>query len=459
MKNTLLKIFCLFFMLLFNAIPSFAGDLHFQIYSPDTNTVIKTDLDENDVQNFSRVRDTYGERINIKFNKAGAVKLKKLTAEHVGKELAIQHFNTEFLFSAKIMEPVNGGEISITSSDLNFDSLEQSLIQAGLKKKRTLFETVNTYSGFIIPILIFVLLGYAVILILCSKKHSVAVCFTILMALITTYLTVIYGSLMNKVGLWSNNPILLASTILTIISIAVLMFKLYEQKYHILGRIVLSLVQAITLAEVLCMATQEIYTVYMSIMTSTDFHHRGIVSWIILILMYGIPNTVVFLVVKYCSKSAFSSISSTITKSLPKVLPVSLSLLVIFLAISSFSWIKNSVSMPACDSKFAEEQVLEIFKLHNYEYKDNIERGLLGDIRFSDPVPQSYNKEIKKYKCTGRVTMYPRNGLLKSEYGIMYSNKVGICDIEYSIYKEHGKNTVRATSCSTKYDDIRWREF
>ena len=115
MKNALLKIFCLVLMFLFNAMPSFAGNLHFQIYSPETNTVIKTDLDENDVQNFSRKRDSYGESINIKFNKAGAVKLKKLTTEHVGKELAIQHLNSEFLFSAKIMEPINGGEVVITS--------------------------------------------------------------------------------------------------------------------------------------------------------------------------------------------------------------------------------------------------------------------------------------------------------------------------------------------------------
>lgn len=321
MKNTLLKIFCLVFMLLFNAIPSFAGDLHFQIYSPDTNTVIKTDLDENDVRNFSRKRDSYGERIDIKFNKAGAVKLKKLTTEHVGKELAIQHFNTEFLFSAKIMEPVDGGEISITSSDLNFDSLEQGLIQAGLKKEQSLFEKL-------LPVI-----GIALILLMLS---------------------------------------LLVRNIIQL-------FKKYGATF------IIKKLSLYVFAPLLCV---------------------GLVGGIVFTIHKGI----------------------------------------------------ESVTLPTCDSKFAEEQVLEIFKLHNSEYKDNVEQGLLGELRFSDPVPQSYDKEIKKYECSGRVTMYPKNGLLKYGYA-RKENKVGICDVHYSIYKEHGKNTVRANSCNTAYDDIRWREF
>ena len=323
MKNTLLKIFCLVLMFLFNAMPSFAGNLHFQIYSPETNTVIKTDLDENDVQNFSRKRDSYGESINIKFNKAGAVKLKKLTTEHVGKELAIQHLNSEFLFSAKIMEPINGGEVVITSSDLNFDSLEQGLLYGGLKKEEPLFIKLLPVIGIVLIILISVLLLRSVLQLF--KKYGATV-------------------IIKKVFLYVFAPLL--------------------------------------------------------------------------------------------SIGLLGGVGFVIHKSI------------------------ENVTLPACDSKFAEEQVLEIFKQHNSEYKDNIERDLLGELRFSDPVPQSYDKEIKKYECSGRITMYPKDGLLYGYNGYSrMKNKVGICNVSYSIYKEHGKNTVRANSCNTAYNDIRWRDF
>lgn len=128
----------------------------------------------------------------------------------------------------------------------------------------------------------------------------------------------------------------------------------------------------------------------------------------------------------------------------------------------------ESTTLPKCDSKFAEQQVLEIFKQHNDKYKDYVKYGFLGDIKFSSPTPESYDKEIKKYECTADVTMYPNSSLglpisiFRYGDGITRANffyQLANCRVRYSIYKANGKNEVRTTTCNDEYDKLEFINY
>lgn len=113
---------------------------------------------------------------------------------------------------------------------------------------------------------------------------------------------------------------------------------------------------------------------------------------------------------------------------------------VILIGYVAYISINNNV-LPKCDSKFAEEEVRTIFKLHEDLYKDN--RKNVAEIRLSGFEPVSYDKEIKRYTCKARLTMYAEPDLYIEDYPFRYNNiEFGV---DYSIFKERGENKVRAS--------------
>lgn len=126
----------------------------------------------------------------------------------------------------------------------------------------------------------------------------------------------------------------------------------------------------------------------------------------------------------------------------------------------------NSATLPKCDSSYAEKEVIEIFKQNNERYKKLQGFNLVKDVTMSLIVPESYDKELKKYECTARLTINPSQsyGIPKyimypfSTYDVVgrgwYSNAT--CDVRYTIYKERGKNQVKSSYCGGTYEDLNY---
>ena len=164
---------------------------------------------------------------------------------------------------------------------------------------------------------------------------------------------------------------------------------------------------------------------------------------------------------KYCMKRLDENDSNGISS----ILVITLSVVAVLLVVGvvyGLCKILESTTLPKCDSQFAEQQVLDIFKQHNPIYQDYVKYGLLGDIKFSNPAPESYDKDIKRYECTADVTMYPNTSLGLPNFVYIDENipygyvfyKLAKCRVSYSIFKANGKNEVRTTTCSTRYDDL-----
>lgn len=120
----------------------------------------------------------------------------------------------------------------------------------------------------------------------------------------------------------------------------------------------------------------------------------------------------------------------------------------------------NANSLPKCDSQFAEEHVVAIFKQNNGKYKEFASYGLVGDVSISLITPESYDKDIQKYECSARITVLPDTSRIEGlpsfirDRGIYENQPIayglyerGICNVNYSIYKEHGENTVSSYYC------------
>lgn len=136
-------------------------------------------------------------------------------------------------------------------------------------------------------------------------------------------------------------------------------------------------------------------------------------------------------------------------------------------------------SLPACDSEFAENEVIEIFKQNNDEYLELNKWDMVSDIRISMVEPISYDKEVKKYECSARLTLLPSNSMVKGipskilpiisltefDYAKKQYKRIGTkamafwgnvtCDVNYTIYKEHGENQVTSSYCGggLRYDE------
>lgn len=101
--------------------------------------------------------------------------------------------------------------------------------------------------------------------------------------------------------------------------------------------------------------------------------------------------------------------------------------------------IYNENALPKCDSKFAEETIIEIFKNNDNTYENNIQR--VGEITVSNFTPVSYDKNIGKYECSAYLVMYPKNN--EKLYYLFPLSKIRY-DLEYEIYKERGRNSLKA---------------
>lgn len=135
----------------------------------------------------------------------------------------------------------------------------------------------------------------------------------------------------------------------------------------------------------------------------------------------------------------------------------------------------KATSLPACDSKFAENEVIEIFKQNNRTFKELDKWGMVSDIKMSMIEPESYNKDIKKYECSARLTLYPSNTIVTgiprriiprniADFNLNRDVRIGtvaqafynnaICDVNYSIYKEHGENQVTSSYCGSSLNYV-----
>lgn len=100
----------------------------------------------------------------------------------------------------------------------------------------------------------------------------------------------------------------------------------------------------------------------------------------------------------------------------------------------------KSVQVPKCDSKFAEETVIRIFKQNDHIYEHNIDN--VSYIKMSEFTPIDYDKDINKYTCNAKLTMYANPDSPILFLGAYKSFKY---NVRYEIYKERGKNTAKAS--------------
>ena len=107
-------------------------------------------------------------------------------------------------------------------------------------------------------------------------------------------------------------------------------------------------------------------------------------------------------------------------------------------------------NLPKCDSKYAEEEVLAIFKSRNSKYEHYNKNGELSYISLEDPQPLSYNKEIKRYECKAKIVFHP-NTVFDADSYYKYSSIN--CFVNYSITKSKGKPLIYSTYCNS------WGDF
>lgn len=115
-------------------------------------------------------------------------------------------------------------------------------------------------------------------------------------------------------------------------------------------------------------------------------------------------------------------------------------LLVLIVTVLLIFVIHNNVSVPKCDSKFAEEIVIKIFEDNDNIYQHNIDN--VSKIKMSNFTPVSYDKNTDKYACNAILTMYAKPDRPILFLGAYKSFKY---DVYYEIYKERGKNTAGAS--------------
>lgn len=102
--------------------------------------------------------------------------------------------------------------------------------------------------------------------------------------------------------------------------------------------------------------------------------------------------------------------------------------------------IHNSFSLPKCDSKYAEEAVISIFRQNDKIYQPNMDN--VETITMSNFKPISYDKGINKYSCSANLTMYSKSD--RAIFFVVPYNSFTY-NVEYDIYKERGENKVSAS--------------
>jgi hypothetical protein len=187
--------------------------------------------------------------------------------------------------------------------------------------------------------------------------------------------------------------------------------------------------------------------------TGVNFNFKMYVSCIVIagLIIIGLLVAVIFYTLKFSlfdklitliknqtsnAANLFKSSGKFVIEHLKWFL-IALGLIVIILLIFI---IHNNITVPKCDSKFAEETVIKIFKNNDNIYQHNIDN--VSKIKMSDFAPIKYDKEIGKYTCRGNLTMYAKSD--NPIYYLVPFNSLKF-NVYYEIYKERGKNTAQAS--------------
>lgn len=105
-------------------------------------------------------------------------------------------------------------------------------------------------------------------------------------------------------------------------------------------------------------------------------------------------------------------------------------------------------SVPTCDSKYAEKNVLSIFENNNPGVKVLKDKEELKSITFEEPQATEYKKDIKRYECTAKIELHPYTEFRMSTFK---ASKVS-CKVNYSIVKSKGKTLVTSSYCDSLSD-------
>lgn len=110
-----------------------------------------------------------------------------------------------------------------------------------------------------------------------------------------------------------------------------------------------------------------------------------------------------------------------------------------------------SSKVPTCDSSFAENEVIEIYKQNDWLYKEYLNSDPTLKVTLEYPQATSYDKDIDKYFCKATIK-------IKSDYETFQNvSSAGryITGIEsqviYDISKSKDKNLIEAKWGSTKF--------
>lgn len=244
--------------------------------------------------------------------------------------------------------------------------------------------------------------------------------------------------------------------ILTMLCSTLLFFKQYETMFNTIGKVAFGLSHSVSLLYLIFRLT--IY-VADNIQEGIDFSSLGglfVHVAIIAIILHILACIVVFIFDRSKLISCFNVVKSflyRLTSLLPLgiVVPVFICITGLFVVIGIGSKINETVNLPTCDSKFAESQVIDIFKSNNLGYRRLSEEGLVENIVFSNPEPIKYDKDIKKYECRADVYMISNAIGFNQYYNYIKQQHEAYgragCRVDYSIFKANGKNEVRATYC------------
>ncbi len=154
--------------------------------------------------------------------------------------------------------------------------------------------------------------------------------------------------------------------------------------------------------------------------------------------------TVVYFIIKFNIISKTITNSKTIIKGFiksiinhKKAILISIGV-VLIISLGCFAHI--TLSLPSCDSKYAEETVISIFKQNDNIYQHNINN--VEEIKMNNFNPISYDKNINKYVCSANLTMYSK---ADSPIFFVVPYNSFVYNVSYEIYKERGENKVKAS--------------
>lgn len=108
----------------------------------------------------------------------------------------------------------------------------------------------------------------------------------------------------------------------------------------------------------------------------------------------------------------------------------------------------DSVSFPKCDSEFAKNEVIEIWKQHSRAYNTWSARNQVKGIKVRYPKPEDYKKEIG-YDCSAQIVVQS-DETSNTLYATTFSEATG--NVLYNIRKSEGKPVVTVT----KMPDFGW---